>query len=149
MKATLAPNRKLRFVEGVTKDGKPYAFVASLVDVETAGGGHELHELTFQPEEWDAIAQAACALSTIVFDGELVRYTDPSKRYVVNEGTKDAYERQMFRGKLADIKDSVGSAIAYKRGARLPSVSQLRARLLADAGIAPADAEAPAEEAAK
>lgn len=150
MKAKLLPNYKLRLIEGTGAKG-PYAFVASAVGIEDPKtGAKEVHDIKFDCEVWDSIALAGCALSTIWFEGELLRYDDPSKRYIVNENDpKNRYERMLFRGELADIEDSRGSALAFQRGARLPSVAKLRARNLAAAGIAVAPSEAPAEEAAK
>ena len=149
MKAKLLPTRKLRLVESKGANG-PYCFVASSVGIDDPKEGRQVHDITFEPEVWDAIANSACALSTIWLEGDLVRYTDPDKRYTVNEDDpKHSYERMAFRGELSDIEDSKGSALAFKRGARLPTVAQLRKRAMDAAGISTTFADAPAEEPAK
>ena len=129
--ATLMTTRKLEYRKGTSiRTGKPYEFVGTQCTV-----GNEVHDVTFDINTWDAIAQSACALSKVVLKGVLVVNDDG---YVVNA---DVPEKRYVRGhltnaELVDIVDGPGSAIAYRRGARLPSSDVLKARAEFAAGDA-------------
>lgn len=119
VRGRLVTDRGIRFQSGATEKG-PFEFIATYVDV-----GGQLHDVTFRPTKWDEIAQSAAPSTQVWVTGVL---TDNKTPYTVNAGTDKAYVRKrLTEVELDDIVDSKGSAIAFKRGARLPSAIQLKA----------------------
>ena len=118
VRGRLVTDRGLRYQSGTTEKG-PYEFVATYVDV-----GGKLHDVTFRTTKWDEIAQSAAPSTQVWVTGVLIDNKTP---YTVNAGTDKAYVRKRLdQAELDDIVDTKGSAIAFKRGARLPSAAQLK-----------------------
>lgn len=119
VRGKLATDRGVRFQSGTNEKG-PFKFVATYVEVDG-----QLHDVTFRPTKWDEIAQSAAPSTQVWVTGVL---TDNKTPYTVNAGTDRAYVRKrLTEVELDDIVDTKGSAIAFKRGARLPSSAQLEA----------------------
>lgn len=133
VRGKLAPDRGMRYKSGTNGKG-PYEFIGTYIAV-----GNQLHDVTFQQAKWDEISQSAAPSTEVWLTGVLVDNDEP---YTVNAGTDKAYIRKrMLEVELDDFVDSKGSAIAFRRGARLPSFAQLKAA----AEEAMAQAEGPVE----
>lgn len=119
VRGKLATSRGIRFQSGSNEKG-PYEFVATYVEVDG-----KLHDVKFdRPTQWDEIAQSAAPSTQVWITGELV---DNKRPYTVNAGTDREYVRkQLVKVELDDIVDTKGSAIAFRRGARLPSWAAIR-----------------------
>lgn len=119
VRGKLATDRGVRFQSGANEKG-PFEFVATYVEING-----QLHDVTFRPTKWDEIAQSAAPSTQVWVTGVL---TDNKTPYTVNAGTDRAYVRKrLTEVELDDIVDTKGSAIAFKRGARLPSAAKLEA----------------------
>ena len=117
---------RLEYVSGTSEDG-PYEFVAAQVAV-----GDQIHDVRFDtPEAWNELAQSAAPSAEIWLSGVL---SHDKKPYWVNQGSPKAYERMTLRSPmLDDIVESRGAALAFKRGARLPSWNDLKRRAMGTA----------------
>lgn len=118
--AILVNSRKLAYVSGTDAKG-PYEFIASLVDV-----GGKLHDVTFEKTLWETISQAATPLTKVVLSGDLIVEDDGYVVYA-NDETKRYVRGKLRNVNLVDLIDTAGSAVAFKRGSRLPSWEQLKA----------------------
>ena len=119
VRGKLAPDRGMRYKRGTNGKG-PYEFIGTYVAV-----GNQLHDVTFQQAKWDEIAQSAAPSTEVWLTGVLADSDEP---YTVKAGTDEAYIRKkLLEAELDDIIDTKGSAIAFRRGARLPSFAQLKA----------------------
>lgn len=128
VRGKLATDRGVRFQSGTNEKG-PFEFVATYVEV-----GGQLHDVTFRPTKWDEIAQSAAPSTQVWVTGVL---TDNKTPYTVNAGTDRAYVRKrLTEVELDDIVDTKGSAIAFRRGARLPSAAQLKAEAEENVAVA-------------
>jgi len=88
-KLKLVNSRKLVRVTGTNSKGA-YDVVATL----GADDSGKLHDVIMTVTDYDAIpAEGLCERDDVWVSGILRQHTDPSKRYVVNKGTPDAYER--------------------------------------------------------
>lgn len=124
------------YITGTFKGNDGKTRVYELIACQIAVGEH-VHDALFRQTQWDEIAKASAPSSTVVVKGTLRHARDVKKRYIVN--AKDPvkrYERLvMSDGKLEDIVDTKGSALAFRRGVRRETFDELKARYNADVDV--------------
>lgn len=131
--------KKPIYITGMRTNNRVYEMIATQVSLDNG----QVHDLVLDLDRWDEVAAAACPSATVLFSGTLVHEKNP---YWVNSNSTDptrpTYERlRMNNPDLVDIIDTKGSAIAFRRGARLPTSETLKQRYLASIGVEAAKSE--------